>query len=335
MKKLALLGGIFIISLVCVFILTGCSSEDSEIGEIVKVDQTSQITENTSHDNSSDTPDLDDSDINISDDSNQTASLNDSNLTNVSASTTSSDNVKMRNLTVEFMDVRGNSVLIRTPRRETIVIDGGQNVDGLKLVKKLLAKGLVKIDYLFSSNPGTDNSGGLPSLIFNFNNSQAYCSGLTYNGAYVSYKSYQNYARGYSLPPIAITEDEIFDVKDDSIELQAFVPYEDGRSNGEAEDDTIVFRLDRGDASFLFLGDCKGLCFQKIEGNDLDVDVLNAHGPVSQKILDVVSPKIIVYDEITNETIKPDGVKVYSKSEGAILIMSDGSKYFISTLGKE
>ena len=348
MRKLAFLA-IFIF--VCSVFIAGCASEDDEIVRIVdpndsladadsqqSADDSEQQAEEDDSDETSDSelPDSDDSDENLDDAINQSENDEDSNSTmsNVTGNSVH-EAVPARNLTVEFMDLAGNAVFIRTPRRKSVVIDGGTNSDGLDFVKYLMNKGLIKIDYLLSSNAETDNSGGMPSLIFNFNNSQAYCGPFKYNGKYVSYKSYQNYANAYSLPPILIEDDEIFEIEE-NLAIKAMVPFVN-ESNGEPINDTIVYRLNYKDASFLFLSDCKEICFENIKGKGhaLDVDVLNVHGPVSEEILNITTPKIIVYDEITNETVKPDGVKVYSKEEGLVMILSNGQKYFISTLGKE
>lgn len=342
MRKFVILG------LLLAVLLVGCSSEDEEIVKIINGNDspdTAPVAQNntpadggeeddilneTNADETNTTNTTTDTDINAS--LNMTSDQTANNTVNETEDDTEEEYVRVKNLTVEFIDFSGNSVLIRTPERKSVLIDGASNSDGLKLVKYLINKGIRKIDYVLSSNAEVENAGGLPSIMFNFNNSQAYCSGLNYNGNYIAYKSYQNYANSYSYPPIAITKDKVFDVSD-RIELQAFVPYE-GRSATTPVNDTIVYRLDHHSTSFLFLGDCRNLCFESIKEEDIEADVLNVHTPVSQEIIDAVSPKIIVYDEITNSTPEPEGVKVYSKSEGTVFIMSDGKKYFISTLGK-
>jgi beta-lactamase superfamily II metal-dependent hydrolase len=257
-----------------------------------------------------------------------------SNNTNATANITNTTTaIKVRNLTVDFIDMEGNSILIRTPLRKNILIDGGQNSDGLKLVKYLINKGISKFDYVFNSNAEPDNAGGLPSIIFNFNESHAYYSGLKYDDMnHQGYLSYQHYAKAYSYDPIAMPESETFDVED-GLEINAFVPYKN-ESNGLSADDTIVFRMDYADASFLFLGDCSGVCFDKIRNENIKADVLKANGVVTQEVIDAVSPKIIVYDTITGGTIKPVGTKIYSKADGTVMIMTDGEKYYISTIGK-
>jgi len=253
------------------------------------------------------------------------------NITNQTGTTT----IKLRNLTVDFLDLQGNSVFIRSPSLKTVIIDGGQNSDGLKMVKYLINKGVSKFDYVFDSNAENYNAGGLKMIMFNFNNSNAYCTAISYDmNEYSGFRDYIHYAAGYSHNCTPVIESESFTIEDD-VKLQLFVPYDTiNVSNGSPKDDTIVFKLIDKDASFLFLGDCTGACFDYIKKDDIGADVLNVHGAVPQSIIDVVSPKIIVYDNITSETIKPEGVKVYSKSDGVVTIMSDGEKYYISVAGK-
>jgi len=272
--------------------------------------------------------------INISQNvsSNITTNISTNTSTNATSTNTSSQ-AKTRNLSVEFIDLVGNSILIRTPTKKSVLIDGGANLDGLRLVKYLLAKGLTKFDYVFDSNAENANSGALSSIMFNFNESQAYITALEYGNGYTGFRNYRNYAKGYGHPAIPINNTETFDVETD-FELKAYVPYEN-ESLGMPKDDTIVYKLDYKAASFLFLSDCTELCWDKIKDNDVNADVLSAHGIVSQAIIDAVSPKIIVYDNITTDTIKPEGVKVYSKEQGTVIIMyDDEDKYLVSTTGK-
>lgn len=255
--------------------------------------------------------------------------------TNASTHNTStSSSAKTRNLSVEFIDLVGNSILIRTPTKKAILIDGGANSDGLRLVKYLLAKGLNKLDYVFDSNAENSNSGALSSVMFNFNESQAHITALEYGPYnYLGFRNYRNYAKGYGNPAIPIEETQTFDVEND-FELNAYVPY-GNMTLGTPKDDTIVYKLDYKAASFLFLSDCTEICWERINNNDMDADVLSVHGVVSQTVIDAVSPKIIVYDNVTADTIKPEGVKVYSKEQGTVIIMyDDEDRYLVSTTGK-
>jgi len=325
-----------ILAVVLAVLIAGCASQEGAV-KIIKLNKTN-ISQNTSIPSSNATqPSQNLSNASANATSNITSNLT-SNLTNATSNQTanvSATSANIRNLTIDFINLDGNSILIRTPNRKNAIIDGGANSDGLRLVKYVMGKGIMKFDYVFASNAELDNAGGLPSIIFNFNDSQAYYSGISYGTNYLSYRNYQTYSTAYSHPPIAIENDRSFEI-DNGVELQAFLPYEDNQSNGMPRDDTMVFRLDYKDASFLFLGDCTDSpCFDKIKGKGISADVLKVNGVVSEQVIGAVSPKIIVYDTITNQTIKPEGVKVYSKEDGTVMIMSDGEKYFISIIGKE
>jgi len=320
-----------ILATIVLFFVAGCATNNTRIVSVVKINQTNASPLNNTSNISTNVS------VNLS--SNLTVNIT-SNLTNITSnitanvSATASQNATLKNLTVEFIDLNGNSILIRTPSKKLILIDGGDNSDGLRITKYLISKGITKLDYVFDSNAEIDNVGGLASIIYNFNDSQAYYPGISYDtNNNIAYMHYISYSKTYSKSAIPVTEDKEFDMGDGAI-LSAFVPYENNISNGAPINDTIVFRLDFKDASFLFLGDCKSICFEKIKNKDISADVLKVNGFVPQEIIDAVSPKIIIYDNLKNETIKPAGVKVYSKADGTVFIMSDGNKYFISTTGK-
>ena len=324
---------IIIFAIIVAFALAGCSAGNPQV-KVIKINQTNASPNATIPSN------ITALNITANITSNATQNLT-ANLTANITSNASQPNATsnaspqvLKNLTVEFIDLNGNSVLIRTPSRKAVLIDGGDNSDGLKITKYLMSKGISKIDYVFNSNAEIENVGGLPSIMFNFNNSQAYYSGLSYDiNNNIAYAHYISYSKAYSKPAIEIAESKSFDIGD-GITLRALVPYENSTANGDLKDDTIVFKLEYNDASFLFLGDCRGACFDKIRDEGIESDVLKLNGYAPQGIIDEVSPKIIIYDKLSNDTIKPSGVKVYSKADGTVLIMSDGSRYFISTTGK-
>ena len=322
---------IMIFAVLLAVILAGCSAGSPTI-KVVKINQT-----NTSPQVNV-TPIVPAINVSQNVTSNITANLSSNSSLNLSQNASLS-NVSapepLKNMTVEFIDLVGNSILIKSPSSEKILIDGGDNSDGLKIIKYIMSKGIYRFDYVFNSNPEIKNVGGLASIMFNFNNSQAYYSGLNYSvNDNIPYMHFINYAKAYSKPAISIDNNQEFDLGGGA-KLAAFVPYEGRNASSDPKDDTIVFKLEYADATFLFLGDCTTqACFDKLSENDLKADVLKVNGYISEDAIEKISPKIIVYDKINNDTVKPAGVKVYSKDDGTVLIMSDGSKYFISTTGK-
>ncbi len=337
-----------ILALVIAILVAGCAGNETiKVVRINRTNVTANVTvpapQNTTPNVTANISSNISANISANISSNISANLS-SNSSNLTANTTSNEtenssvpaatnSERVRNLTVDFIDLGGNSILIRTPTKKNIIIDGGKNNDGLRLVKYLLAKGISKFEYIFDSNADSANSGALSSIIFNFNNSQSYATAIDYSTAYTGFRSYRNYAKAYSYPSIPMTESRVFDIED-GLKLSAFVPYEEGMSNGNPANDTIVYKLEFEDASFLFLGDCRDVCWDQIKNSGLDADVLSVHGYVPEDIISAVSPKIIVYDNLTKDSIKPEGVKIYSKEQGTVMIMSDGSKYLISTTGK-
>ncbi len=82
--------------------------------------------------------------------------------------------IKDENLEIHFLDVgQGDSCLIVTPRKKTILIDGGNNEgfdNGENVVSPYLLNNMItKIDYLIVSHGDSDHIGGLFYILENFN----------------------------------------------------------------------------------------------------------------------------------------------------------------------
>jgi len=327
MKKILVL-----VSLIALFLFIGCTSEEKEITKVVKImpannTQTQNITLNfTGIQNQTNAS------ANVSGNAtanitanitNQTSANATANATNATAATPA----VLKNLTVEILNqFEGNSILITTPQNKKIVIDGGTNKDGLYLVKYLLSKGIYKVDYIFASNSEDDNTGGLDSVILNYNETKPFYSGLQY----INHNAYRNYLTYAKLIAHSLTElNRSQKVNtDSSITFSAFVP--SNASSENAEDDTTVFKIKYDDSTILFMGDCTEKCFENIKGEDLKADIVKTNKELSDEMLGKISPKAIIFrQKPSNFTTN---AKVYSKEDGIIRIASDGQKYYISII---
>ena len=325
MKKLL----IFVI-LATLFIVS-CATEDKELKSVIKVtpNQTvknitpvppeANITANVSQNITN---------ITVANITNTTSNLTNTTANATANTTTTTSPAALKNLSVEFLNqFEGNSILITTPKNKRIVIDGGSNHDGLYLVKYLLSKGIYKVDYIFASNAMEDNVGGLDSLILNYNETSPFYSGLQYAN-YNAYRNYINYAAFVAHTMTVVNKTKEISL-DDTITFTVFVPFTN-QSLGTPKDDTLVFKLEYEDSTFLFLGDCTGICLENIKGNDLKADIVKTNKELSNETLEIISPKVIVFSQ------KPENftttAKVYSKEDGIVRVISDGEKYYITAI---
>ncbi|MBW3022805.1 MBL fold metallo-hydrolase [Candidatus Woesearchaeota archaeon] len=326
MKKTVVLVVVF--ALLASVLLFGCKTEDDELGDIIKVVPAENSSQNITQPVINETPEVVN---NSSDEINDSVELNetdDTNETEDDAPVVITHPPALRNLTIEYLNqMEGNVILVLTPKNKRIVIDGGTNKDGLYVVKYLLSKGIYKVDYVFASNAADDNVGGLDSVILNYNETVPFAPALQYANAN-AFRNYVNYANFIAHTITFINKSDEIDV-DENLKFEVFVPYEN-ESLGSPEDDTLVFRLEYGDASFLFLGDCTETCLENLGDADLDVDVVKTNSILSNETLERISPKVIVFKKIPENFTSE--AKLYDSADGALKIVSDGSKYYISTV---
>ncbi|MEM4336647.1 MAG: hypothetical protein QXG86_01455 [Candidatus Woesearchaeota archaeon] len=335
--------------IIVAFLLAGCATEEQELQKVVKsssnqsiriinISNTQNISEQNQQQSSDNTTTQNETIIsNITNTTQHNISVSTHNITTNMSNLSTEINVSnysnyLKNLTIEFINqfetkiIEGNSILITTPKNKKILIDGGTNKDGLYIVQYLISRRIYKVDYIFASNALDYNVGGLDSVILNYNETSAFYSGLRYS-SYNAYINYLNYADKIAHSINSIRENKEINI-DDTIKFYVFVPFENN-SLGSPKDDTLVFKIEYGDASYLFLGDCTDLCFENIKNNDLSADIVKVNNHISPEIIEKVSPKVIIFNKIPeNFTTK---AKVYSKENGTIRVVSDSQKYYIST----
>lgn len=207
---------------------------------------------------------------------------------------------------VQFLDVgQGDAILIRTPSRKHILVDGGGTVRfskqgeewrarrdpyevGRKLLVPLLKKrGIHEIDMLILTHQDEDHSGGLKAVI-----SDIPVRRFLFNGTFKKNQSnitlFQNVIEA-RIPLLAAKSGQIYQI-DDKTKITIVYPDEDSseiRMAQEQNEISIVFLLEMDGANFLFTGDM-GLPTEKRLLNDSDlpsvpIDVLKVahHGSKS------------------------------------------------------
>ena len=276
----------------------------------------------------------------IKDIKNNVASV--SNVTNNSESVKLQDNV---NLEVYFLDVgQADSILIKL-EDEYMLIDAGNNEDGVKLVNYFNELGIKEFKYVFGTHPHEDHIGGMDDIINNFKIDNYYMPDKI-----TTTKTFEDVLDALINNNLQYTILE----KGDEFNLSSanFKVIYAGDETNDINDSSIVLKLTYGNNSFLLTGDATSNVEKTLLNDNIKSDVLKVahHGSnysSTDEFLDVVSPKYAVisvgknnsYNHPTNSTLKKlndRNIKLYRTDlDGTIKFTSDGENITITTISTD
>lgn len=204
------------------------------------------------------------------------------------------------NLVVKMLDVgQGDSVLVMT-KNKTLLIDAGLNEYGEKVVIEYMKKyGRTTLDYVIATHPHADHIGGLDEVL-----NYAVSVGCVYMPELpeelvptnASYRNFLEAVMDTDAEVISPEPGEKFQM--DGATITFFGPV---KEYDDLNDMSLVARLDYGETSFLFTGDCRKTPFKDIikAGWDVDVDVVKAahHGAYNatdEVVFDAMSPEYML-----------------------------------------
>lgn len=356
-KKMALI--FMILVLLAALLTVGCSKKDETNGD--------DVIPGSSEENGSETsavPLQNANDANASDEINELIVDQDALEANESANATGEESnltlesliaelknmsEEKKSLKVSFINVKhGNSIFIQTPNNKTMVIDGGGDDQGGKIMHYMRDCGVqFDIDAMMATNPSEYNVGGLDSILFNMANvGEVYDNGngTVKDQAYLGFYEFGRQKGNFNI----VTKDQTVPI-DEEIEINLMIPYMDGYLS-TLEDNSIVTKIKYGQVSFLFMSDCTAQCEEKMLGRDLKADIIKiAHyawnDSTSQKLLDEVKPKVAIistgdfngFEPPSKDVLKrlaDNGIEVWRTDQnGTIVVETDGSTYSVKALG--
>ena len=248
--------------------------------------------------------------------------------------------VAQEDLLIDYIDVgQADSILIRN-QDKVMLIDAGTNEAGETVVNYLENLGITKIDYLIGTHPHEDHIGGLDDVINKFDIGQIYMPKIE-----TTTKTFEDVLEAIENKNLTVTAPN----KGDEIVL--------GQATGEFMTEPIldkdnlnvsslVFRLEFGNNSFLFMGDAEEESEKTISWPKTDVLKVGHHGSStssSEEFLKQVQPQYAIimvgednsYGLPTQETINKlntIGSTIYRTDEnGTIQLTSDGNTIEIKT----
>lgn len=199
--------------------------------------------------------------------------------------------------TVHFIDVgQGDSEFIELPDGKTILIDASTRSAGEDVISYIEDLGYSTIDVVIATHPHEDHIGGLPDVIDAFDIGQMYMS----NGVTTTkiFETLLDEISQSNIPTEVPTAGATL-MSGTGYSLTCVGPM--GSEYDNLNNYSLVTRLDVGDSSFLFTGDCEAVCEQEMidAGMDLDVDILKVghHGSStssSEAFLYAASPDVAI-----------------------------------------
>lgn len=250
-------------------------------------------------------------------------------------------------LQIHFADVgQGDCAIIRTPSGKSIIIDGGGSINdkngsyaGEQIVVPLLYNlNMTEIDLMIASHGHMDHIGGLKTVIDKINVKKL----IVADTNDVEMRELTEYAEKKGISVIRVRENDIL-YKENGIALKALYPLEDEKlmpkeSTTNANDLSLVVRLDYGDFSALFTGDIGAISEHRIldYNKDIRCDLLKVahHGSKyssDKSFIEAIEPNLSVISVGRNtyghpspeaiERIAGQGSKIYQTIiNGGILV---------------
>jgi len=245
-------------------------------------------------------------------------------------------------LSIHTIDVgQGDSILIQTPNFKNILIDGGDDNSHHIISNYLKNKNVKNIDYVIATHFDSDHIGGLDNIIDKFNVSNIYAP--NYECDTLSYQNLITSCLNKNLNLQYISNGDFINIEDD-IDLTVLAPSYIQEENNL---NSIVFKIDYKNKSFLFTGDAEASNeLNIINSYDLkDIDFLKVghHGSSSStnsKFIEEISPDVAVIScgyknqyghphKSTLDTLEKNNVLTYRTDIlGNIVFYSDGDTIF-------
>lgn len=241
-------------------------------------------------------------------------------------------------LTVHFIDVgQADSILIQTPSKQNILIDGGNDADGEVVIEYLRHHGVKSLNAVIATHPHEDHIGGLDKILYAVKTARVYMPDVPYTTK--NFKDFLLAVKNTGAKAVKVKPGLTIDTP--GVQCKFLAPA--GTSYEDLNDWSAVLHLTYQAVSFLFMGDA-----EKVSENELlkagtlpEATVLKVghHGSASStgtEFLKRVKPKYSVISvgrdndyghpsPVTLKSLQSIKAKIYRTDElGTVVAKSDG-----------
>jgi competence protein ComEC len=251
-------------------------------------------------------------------------------------------------LRASFLDIgQGDSTLVETPSRHRMLIDGGPNGDVVRQLDAQMPFWDRNIDLVVLSHPQLDHITGLIPVLGRYNIGRLVLSGVSYK--LDAYAALLQAVETKGVPVTVARAGEKFDFGDGATaEILSPQKIIAGTSQTDANETSVILRVDYGKTSFLFTGDADFKAEDELlatEADRLHADVLKVahHGSKTssgEAFLRAVSPRVAVVEVGAKNSygqpaadalgrIAAIGAKMFRTDlDGTVVITTDGKTAF-------
>lgn len=250
--------------------------------------------------------------------------------------------IKNEEMLVHYIDTGNSDCILIQTETKNVLIDAGDNDDETFVVDYLKKCKIKTIDYLISTHPDADHSGGLDAVVKNFEIKETLIS----NGSSDT-KTYQDFV--HSLADKGLTPAVPLANKQFELGKNSYMQFYNTQAKGSGNEVSLITLVVNKNNKFLFMGDAESKQEKSVLKDLPDVDVLKVghHGSktsTSKELLKQVKPEVAVilcgtenkYGHPHQEVLSNlDSVKakVYrSDLNGTIRMNSNGTKIDTSTM---
>ena len=248
------------------------------------------------------------------------------------------ENVDLENddLNILFLYVgQADSTLIKL-KDKVMLIDAGNNEDGMNISNFLKSEGISKIDYLVGTHADEDHIGGLDDIVNELEIGKIFMPKIGEDA-----KNYQNVVKAAKKKNLEIENPKIgdkFTINDANCEIMSVQNEGDYSENNSS----IVIQMNYGKTKYLFMGDAEKETENSRKWEKVDVLKVGHHGSntsSSESFLEQVRPYYAVIEVGKNNSYRLPNKYTISRIEkiGAKILRTDTNKtsFYIKSDGNE